>query len=551
MTKPSPHQPHNEDNEPRAELAPASRARSILSAPRPGALVRTLSAQDFFLSARATDPASSAALLAHANRHQLDFVFDVDAWDEESFDPTRTATWLVRLHGAGAERVARWMREGDEAFVVLVLARLIAVYKLDESVDDARWPEDPKSMSSLDGVYFYEGREGVPDEALRALWEGLKVLRAQAQPAYEGLMEQVLWEIPAEQEDAAAEGRTSRLSERGFPPLDEAVEVWAAAGPLRPAELAALRRRVAEAPAPALGEVPHDALLAPGGGVVAPSLGAALALLPRALAEQRLHELVRLGNRYAVADEAHLGELETHQRGFRLAAGHANLGLELLGSDDTARAHACAALGAAELARLGLSAVREQGARAARAWRALEGLHLGHARVDLPLRLGHTGLVALRAELADHDTRREFATSADLERARGIAGALEGLAAFLGQTLGHGEEELPELATLPAAHRSPESVEWSSVALTALARAALGEPARPRALLADEAERALATLAPAGQPGARFSELAADLALAPAGGYLAERLHDALAELGPGVQPGPGVVRGLLFERGS
>lgn len=81
-------------------------------------------------------------LMPYASRTQVEFLFDIDSWDRDRLDPQRAGQWLAALHKAGADQVARWLREGDEATVVLVLSRLLRVFKLDESTDPDFWRPD-------------------------------------------------------------------------------------------------------------------------------------------------------------------------------------------------------------------------------------------------------------------------------------------------------------------------------------------------------------------------------------------------------------------------
>jgi hypothetical protein len=59
-------------------LPPAERLEAILSAPRPRELVRSLPAQDLYLTLIESGIDRCLPLLPLASRHQLDFLLDVD-----------------------------------------------------------------------------------------------------------------------------------------------------------------------------------------------------------------------------------------------------------------------------------------------------------------------------------------------------------------------------------------------------------------------------------------------------------------------------------------
>ncbi|MCU0253763.1 MAG: DUF6178 family protein [Acidobacteria bacterium] len=353
-------------------LPPRERIAAIEASRDAGALVRSLPAQDLFLTLATVGVDDALVLLEHASVSQLDFVLDLGAWNRDAFDAARFARWISAVAAAGPDRVARWLAEGDEATVVLALSRVYQVFKLDESSDPAYWPPD-RPLPTLDGTYFLELRDDVPEEAGAALWQGLTRLRSTHSQGYESLLEQVMWAVPAEREEDAYERRASRLAERGFPPFDEAIEAWAA-GPEADPEVRreAARRALSAASARTLAAGP--ATTEPARHLPAPldeeasALAQAVAGLDPAEQRRVLSDLLRLGNRFAVAGLGDLAELETHREGLRIALSHAALGLHELGG---ARAAALgpallAAVPVPELVRAGTGAVLQRAERARR-----------------------------------------------------------------------------------------------------------------------------------------------------------------------------------------
>ncbi|MDH3284381.1 MAG: DUF6178 family protein, partial [Acidobacteriota bacterium] len=466
-------------------LPPADRVEAILSAPRPGELVRALPAQELYLTIADAGVDASLALLPLASRHQLDFLLDIGAWSGDELDVERLADWLAAFGEADPGLVARWLLEGDEPTVVLALSRLLRVYKLDESTSEDRWPPD-RPVPTLDGVYFVEPDEEVSQGSLTALWSGLARLRERSRPAYEALLEQVLWLVPAEQEEAVWTGRWSRLAERGFPEPDESLQVWAA-GPEadlgRRAEAARLLversgDRRFERPSPAAAGRALTQVRAE----THPRLAAAVRHMSDDRVEQLAHDLIRLGNRYAVAGGGDLGEPATHAAGLATAASHVNLGLcELAGADDARLAVILSDRPLIDVCRLGVGAVEER-ARHARhlvtsGW--LSRVHLARERLEPALGEPLDGLTEPRPRFTAGGIDRPFRDPGDLEIIDEALASIDAIGAFLEDTLALGEDELPELTPLPAGRAGPDDVEWTHVALTSIARSALEGGVRP------------------------------------------------------------------------
>ncbi|RMF76809.1 MAG: hypothetical protein D6738_00555 [Acidobacteria bacterium] len=541
-------------------LPPERRAAAILASADAAALIRSLGPQDFYLSLVEADPDDALALLAAARREQVDLVFDLDGWDGDEPAVERLGRWLGLLHQANPEQLVSWLLEADEPTVVLVLSRLIHVYKLDESSDPGFWPPEDREVPSLDGVYFLEPRDEAPEAAFPALWSAFALLRERARQAYEALLEQVLWVIPAEQQEEAWERREARLAERGFPPLEEALEVWAPGHLEQAGVRAAIRERLAALPRPAgaADAPPHDPPPLP--APLPPGEGALLAEGAGLLDERRraaiAHALVRLGNRFAVASRDPLGDPETHAAGLRTALSMVLLALDELGAADAgAAARALANIPTFELCRIGVGAVRERVARAHRlasGW--LARVPHGRARLEVDLDEILAGLLAPRPGLPESGALRPPRARADLERVDRALDVIEDLGRFVTGTLGlaGADRDLPELDPLPARRERPDECLWSEIALTALARRALGDPLRPAPLTREQGRAALAALLGDGAPPRRATprlfELAREAGLGEAATrHLADRLEHDAGDLSPAALPDTRFVRALLF----
>jgi hypothetical protein len=472
-------------------VAPEARAELLLSSPDPRAAVRTVPAQELYLTILSSADDEAQAILRFAARPQLEFVFDIDGWLDDRLDAGRSAQWLLRLCEAGPELVARFCAEADESLVVLLLSTLLHVYKLDESVDPRFAPPD-RPLMTLDRTYFFELREGVPDELADAFSQALSLLRARSVNSYQSLLEQVMWSIPSEVSETAFQARNSRLAEKGFPPLEESLAVWSSGNtPLREQRTRLMARIEAAAPRsdlPASSSSPRlDSTLT--------SLTHAMQLLPAEQREGWLHELVRTANRFAVASREHLGAPETHHRAFQTACAHLELGVaQLAGHDLQRRGVALSQISVRELVRLGTGAVltRSHLARQLRqGW--IAHAPLGIERLDQPWVELLNGLCAPRPYYSLDGANRPFQRFADLERVDAQLTELEQLGRFLGSTLQLAAgTDLPELDPLPAGRSDAADLEWSAVLVTAVLRRMLDQPARPVPFSASELAGAIA-----------------------------------------------------------
>jgi hypothetical protein len=268
-------------------------------------------------------------------------------------------------------------------------------------------------------------------------------------------------------------------------------------------------------------------------------LSLALTELDEPERDQRLHDLVRLGNRFAVASLRPLAELATHRDGLLQALSHAQLGLELLAGPeaDLDRLKAlCLRVPVFDLAKAGTAAVQQRAARARELrWGWLARVLHGAQRLDEPHRAALEGVSDSRPAYALTDPPRPFRRVADLEEVDEVVDVLRALGGFLERTLGAGgERDLPELeAADSGVHDDPERIPWHAVALTVLARLALGEPARPEPFPAHELPQALEALGRLLATPRELEQASLVLDLGPALGWLMNVHADQLADLDP------------------
>ncbi|MBN1774768.1 MAG: hypothetical protein JXB32_26150, partial [Deltaproteobacteria bacterium] len=292
------------DDFPAAALEPERRARleAILARPPRDRLDALVDQPDVPLLVPAIPPDAFAAtlldvglqdgdiLLVHAADEQLAHLHDITAWTGDELDLDRSLETLEVFRAAGDRVVLRWLRTADDAVLQTLLGRLAVV-----TADDVPRPDKLDELElgapfSLDGLFTIWCREPQHEGFLRWL---LTMLFDQYQELYLWLCHSLVWVLESEVEHEAYELRVRRLTEHGFPPPDQAAEVFR---PVVPERLAPVT--VVEAQRTAL--VADDETLV----VVAPEVPAGTGFLgrcverlapeERALFRQALERLSRL-----------------------------------------------------------------------------------------------------------------------------------------------------------------------------------------------------------------------------------------------------------------
>jgi hypothetical protein len=304
------------------EVAPEDRLRLIELARRPRRLIRSMAADDLFVTVKTLGPADALPFLQHMTGEQTNYVLDLDCWLADRLVPERFAEWLGGIYECGAARLERFFAELDPEVLSLLVGHWLRVEKWLPSSEEDFPPDDFPSMT-LDQVYYFEPRSGnMPPLILPAL----ELLAERRPDRYASLMESVLWESRAALEEEAYRFRTGRLMDFGFPDLEESLAVFQASDP--ESQLARLRS--------ASRKIDPDPDAAPGlrsGFYLAPlNQDRLLARAARAMSDpdRFKQELVFLTNKVIRADARPPGDVEVIQGGVTRTLATVNLGLEKL-----------------------------------------------------------------------------------------------------------------------------------------------------------------------------------------------------------------------------
>jgi hypothetical protein len=442
----------------------------ILEAPDPGALVRSLPADEIYFVIREIGLGEAARLVQLASPQQFRTFVDLDAWRGTEVEPRRILAWL-RAARAGAlasereaERFRRKLRALDAELVMLVLRGSLRVHDLEQDPDPQI--QSDRFMRTPEGKYVIEfSVAGAEYAAARGLVDDLY---AEDPFAATRLLAATRWELASELEESALRWRQGRLADLGFPGMDEALSWFARPPP----GASASPGRPARPPGFFLASFEKGSLL-----------DRAAARLAPAERDRFEGQLVTAANAVMVADAVDPGDLEAVRRAVEQARAMLEIGLEALAAGDEARA-------AEELAATPLKRLFQGGfgRLLALRWRAEKILGevggtreapfldppLGEALAALSRRrpLYFAGLEAPRGDwgsaAAEAFEPRPFLSPAEVARAAAALDLAEGLLS-LARRLG--------LAPDPAA--GPLAPRLSTLYLTALANERLGRPFRP------------------------------------------------------------------------
>ena len=302
--------------------APVARRAALLDLlPEPERVIPLLPEAELCFTVKAVGLESASWLLSHATPEQLVACLDLDAWQGTLPDYRSLDTWIAALVEAGEEPLLRGLQAIDPELMTLFLKARVEVLL---RTNDDDW-QDPIGAETLDGQFFFRTlSEGDDAAAIIAL---LRTLFEHDYWMYFRLLQSVIWELASETEEWALRWRAGRLEDLGFPPWEEAMNIYRY---LPPEQRGELPQDVAPLATASRWQLP----------VAIPRMPARLdegALLFRTIAalenEERrtaFHALVALANKIAVADRLALSDAESTPRAIEKAARFASAGLELL-----------------------------------------------------------------------------------------------------------------------------------------------------------------------------------------------------------------------------
>jgi len=261
----------------------------------------------------------SLLVLSMASPDQLQYIFDVEWWQGDKFQPKRALDWIVLLDQCQDPETLEWFLSEDFDQKVVLLQAFFKVYKKDEMTDSYEGVEGLEHFSP-DGVYdiFFKVENS---KEIRKL---LLLLYEKDQKLLYSLLEAVIWFPVTITVEKAYQWRVSRTAERGIPEFQEAMGIYSRL------DSEALKLKL-----PLLQEFPVSRFR------LSPRYPLAhldetlfftqcLAMLENENRFETLRwELVCLANKVIVADGLDLSSLDVRHRALRKTLGYINIGLEL------------------------------------------------------------------------------------------------------------------------------------------------------------------------------------------------------------------------------
>ena len=261
----------------------------------------------------------SLLVLSMASPDQLQYIFDVEWWQGDKFQPKRALEWIVLLDQCQDPGTLEWFLGEDFDQKVVLFQALFKVYKQDEMTDTYEGVEGLEHFTP-DGVYdiFFKVENS---KEIRKL---LLLLYEKDQKLLYSLLEAVIWFPVTITVEKAYQWRVSRTAERGIPEFQEAMGIYSRL------DSEALKLKL-----PLLQEFPVSRFR------LSPRYPLAhldetlfftqcLAMLENENRFETLRwELVCLANKVIVADGLDLSSLDVRHRALRKTLGYINIGLEL------------------------------------------------------------------------------------------------------------------------------------------------------------------------------------------------------------------------------
>ena len=440
-----------------AELAlaldAAERLEMLLHAPKPLRLVRSLPDAEFYLTVRELGPTDALPLVALASAGQLHHLVDLESWRRDRFDADRSGAWVAVLLEAGEPALRRFLRTADDDLLVLLGQRWLRVRQNEPEgdVDKHGMGETEagheEGLISPDGYYLMS--PSIPEHAA-AVHKIVQLFFTEQPERYQRVMWAAATELPSELEERALHWRQSRLEEHGFPPWDEAIEVYAPPTGARDTGH--------------VDGVDDDGVRttrAPLRLLQSGTLIEALDGLSDDAREHVLAGLLAVANRLIIADGAETGDPEAHRAAMRTVTGYVTIALDSRDDDSATTRAALTDHPTIELFREGYARAVELQNRARALTRS--GWAAAHPRalelLELPIRarveaaFGPRPLYVVDDE--DETLLRPFRTPAEIEETRAAIEMAELVGRLMVEELGldlklvidHAEEDPPRFST--------------------------------------------------------------------------------------------------------
>ena len=208
-------------------LLPTERVALILGDPDDKKLTRALHPQELYWLFKEIDAADAMELLALANPQECLFILDMELWKGWTFQADKAVEYLGYILKGSEEHFLELLPHLDFNLLSLMLGRELIVAG---GIGDLNTDEERQTDwdHTFDDVFLIKFKN--PKHA-QVIGSFLELVCRFDNPRYVALMESISGEIDNESEEECYHTKSGRLADLGFPPLDEAREIYSRISP--------------------------------------------------------------------------------------------------------------------------------------------------------------------------------------------------------------------------------------------------------------------------------------------------------------------------------
>jgi hypothetical protein len=208
-------------------LLPSDRVALILGDPDDKRLTRALHPQELYWLFKEIDTPDAMELLGLANPQQCLFILDMELWKGWSFQGDKGVEYLGYILKGSEEHFLEILPHLDFNLLSLLMGRELFVAG---GIGDLNTDEERQTDwdHTFDDVFLIKFK--YPKHA-QVIGSFLELVCRFDNPLYVALLESVSGEIDIESEEECYHTKSGRLADLGFPPLDEAREIYSRINP--------------------------------------------------------------------------------------------------------------------------------------------------------------------------------------------------------------------------------------------------------------------------------------------------------------------------------
>jgi len=303
-----------------ASLPPTDKIELILGDPDATRLIRAMLPQELYWLFKEIDVADAMELLGVAHPRQCVFILDMELWRGWAFEEDKAVEYLGYILKGPDQHFIELLPHLDFNLLSLFLGRELVVTG---GIGDLNTDEERQTDwdHTFDDVFLIKFKN--PKHA-QVIGSFLELVCRYDNRLYVALMESVSGEIDTESEEECYHLKSGRLADLGFPPHDEALEIYSRINP--------------DTFIPG-----HDKVLVQSGEAISlprtvmtgnTFLEQVIPLVDSDLFRMELQYLI---NTALVADQAHLADTEYMRAVVERVYGYLNIALEYLCKGDRAK----------------------------------------------------------------------------------------------------------------------------------------------------------------------------------------------------------------------